>query len=163
MLPFVIQRFTPSSTKPPFARFALVRMPAGFEPKSGSVSPKQPIASPRAIRGSQLDFCVSDPKAKIGYITRLDWTLAKERSPLSPRSSSWEISPYATLLAPAQPYSSGSVGPKKPSSAMRGTSCIGNVPLRYASTMCGWNSSSTKRRAVSRTTRSSSVSSSSIA
>ena len=31
-------------------------MPAGFEPKSGSVSAKQPSFSPRAIAGSQRVF-----------------------------------------------------------------------------------------------------------
>ena len=42
-------------------RLACVRMPAGFEPKSGSVRPKQPMASPVAIRGSHSCFCSSEP------------------------------------------------------------------------------------------------------
>ncbi len=43
--------------------FATVRMPAGFEPKSGSVSPKQPIASALASFGIQRSFCSFEPKA----------------------------------------------------------------------------------------------------
>ena len=50
--PVVIHIFAPLSTPaPPFLRRA-VHMPPGSEPKSGSVRPKQPIASPRAMRGS---------------------------------------------------------------------------------------------------------------
>ena len=41
---------------------AKVRIPAGLLPKSGSVSPKHPIASPRAMRGSHARFCSSDPQ-----------------------------------------------------------------------------------------------------
>jgi hypothetical protein len=36
-----------------------VHIPAGFEPKSGSVRPKQPITSPAAIGGSQRHHCSS--------------------------------------------------------------------------------------------------------
>ena len=60
--PLVIHIFAPSRRhRPPASRTARVRMPAGFEPKSGSVSPKQPMASPRASRGSQWSFCASLP------------------------------------------------------------------------------------------------------
>ena len=38
-------------------------IPLGFEPKSGSVNPKQPMCSPDASFGSQCCFCSSDPKA----------------------------------------------------------------------------------------------------
>ena len=63
MPPEVIQRFSPLSTqRSPFLT-AVVRMPAGLEPKSGSVRPKQPMASPLAMRGSQRSFCASEPKA----------------------------------------------------------------------------------------------------
>ena len=41
-------------------------MPPGFDPKPGSERPKHPIASPRAIFGSQFRRCPSEPKAKIG-------------------------------------------------------------------------------------------------
>ena len=59
--PLVIHILVPLSTQPSPSRLAVVRIPAGLEPKSGSVSPKQPIASPAAIRGSQACFCSSEP------------------------------------------------------------------------------------------------------
>ncbi len=60
-VPFVIQRLVPFSTQPAPLRTARVRMPREFEPKSGSVRPKQPIARPAASRGSQCSFCASVP------------------------------------------------------------------------------------------------------
>ncbi len=63
MDPLVIHIFVPLSTQSDPSRRARVRMPPGSDPKSGSVSPKQPIASPAAIRGSHSCFCSSDPFA----------------------------------------------------------------------------------------------------
>ena len=40
-----------------------------------------------AIFGSQCRFCSSEPKAKIGYITRAPCTEANERTPESPVSA----------------------------------------------------------------------------
>jgi len=80
--------------------FARVRIPPGFDPKSGSVSPKHPSFSPFANCGSHLSFCSSLPNAYIGYITRADWTLTNDRKPLSPRSNSCVTSPYSTLDIP---------------------------------------------------------------
>ena len=45
------------------AHGARVRMPPGSEPKSGSVSPKQPIASPAAIRGSHCVLLLRPSRA----------------------------------------------------------------------------------------------------
>ncbi|CAN5778311.1 hypothetical protein BH24ACT8_BH24ACT8_11530 [soil metagenome] len=59
--PLVIHILVPSSTQSSPSRRARVRMPAGSEPWSGSVSPKQPIASPRAIAGSHCCLCSSLP------------------------------------------------------------------------------------------------------
>ena len=84
-------------------RVAVVSMPFGFEPKSGSVSPKQPITRPAAISGSHFCFCSSEPNAQIGYITSEPCTEQNDRMPESPRSSSWQIRPYAVGLIPAQP------------------------------------------------------------
>ena len=75
------------------SRFACVFIVPGSEPPSGSVRPKQPISSPFAIFGRYLCFCSSDPQAWIGNIQRLPWTETKLRRPLSPRSSSWQMSP----------------------------------------------------------------------
>jgi hypothetical protein len=90
-------------------------MPDGLEPKSGSVRPKQPIASPAAIRGSQLSFCSSLPYFQIAYIASEPCTETSERTPESTASSSMHARPYATALVPAQPYPSRCM-PSRPSS-----------------------------------------------
>src|SRR6476620_1845758 len=77
---------------------ARVRIPPGSEPKSGSVSPKQPIASPVAIRGSHASFCSADPCFQIAYIARDPCTETIERRPESPASSSGHVRP----LVPAR-------------------------------------------------------------
>jgi hypothetical protein len=74
-----IQVFEPFSTKPPSAFLAWVRMPAGSEPASGSVRPKQPIYSPVASLGKYFCFCSSEPKVLMGCITKEDCTDIMER------------------------------------------------------------------------------------
>src|SRR5579859_2199617 len=101
--PEVIHIFSPFRTYSLPDRTARVRIPLGLEPKSGSVSPKQPSFSPLAIAGSHLSFCASLPNVYIGYMHSADCTLTNERTPLSPRSSSCMTSPYSTLDMPAQP------------------------------------------------------------
>ena len=59
--PLVIQVFSPSIIQLPPSRRARVSMPAGFDPKPGSVNPKQPSASPDCSLGSQRCFCSSVP------------------------------------------------------------------------------------------------------
>ena len=59
--PLVIHILVPESSQPDPFGFAWVSMLDGSLPWSGSVSPKQPIASPAAIRGSHSDFCSSEP------------------------------------------------------------------------------------------------------
>ncbi len=61
MVPLVIHILVPFSTHPSAVRRAVVRMAAGSDPASGSVSPKQPINSPAAMPGSQRSFCSSEP------------------------------------------------------------------------------------------------------
>src|ERR1700693_5337301 len=51
--PLVIQALAPFKTYEPPSFFAVVRIPPGLEPKSGSVSPKQPIAEASASLGIQ--------------------------------------------------------------------------------------------------------------
>ncbi len=93
MVPLVIHCLAPFEIQPSPSRRAVVRMPPGLEPKSGSVSPKQPIASPEASAGIQRSRCAGEPKAWIGYMTRALCTETKLRRPESPRSSSCMISP----------------------------------------------------------------------
>ncbi len=102
-MPEVIHIFSPFRMYSSPDLRARVVMPAGFDPKPGSVSPKQPSFSPVASAGSQVFFCSSEPKVKIGYITSADCTLTKLRRPESPRSSSCITRPYSTFDMPAQP------------------------------------------------------------
>ena len=101
--PLVIHILVPLSTQSSPSRLARVRMPAGLEPKSGSVRPKQPIASPAAIRGSQVCFCSSLPNFQIANIASEPCTETRLRTPESPASSSRQARPYETALVPAQP------------------------------------------------------------
>ena len=93
MPPLVIHIFVPLRTQSSPSRLAVVRMLAGSEPKSGSVRPKQPIASPAAIRGSHSCFCSSEPNFQIGNIASEPCTETSERMPESPYSSSRTATP----------------------------------------------------------------------
>ena len=93
MPPLVIHCFEPLRTQSSPSRFALVRMPDGSEPKSGSVSPKQPIRSPAAIPGSHCSFCSSEPNFQIGNIASEPCTETRLRRPESPYSSSRQATP----------------------------------------------------------------------
>ena len=59
--PLVIHILLPLRTQSSPSRTARVRIEPGSEPESGSVRPKQPIASPAAMRGSHSCFCSSLP------------------------------------------------------------------------------------------------------
>ena len=89
----MIHIFEPSRTQSPPSRRARVRIPPGSEPWSGSVRPKQPIASPVAIAGSQRSLCSSLPKRQIANIARLPCTDTSDRTPESAASSSRQASP----------------------------------------------------------------------
>ena len=91
--PLVIHILEPSSTQSSPSRFALVRMPEGLEPKSASVRPKHPMASPAAMRGSHSCFCSSEPNSWMANIARDPCTLTSERMPESPASSSVQARP----------------------------------------------------------------------
>jgi hypothetical protein len=70
----------PSRTQSEPSRRARVDLDPGSEPKPGSVGPKQPIAPPAAIRGTE----------------------ARERSPESVASISRQATPYSVADMPAQ-------------------------------------------------------------
>ena len=91
--PLVIHIFEPSSTQSSPSRRALVRIEAGSEPWSGSVSPKQPIASPVAIEGSQRSRCSSVPQRWIANIASDPCTDTRLRTPESVASSSRQARP----------------------------------------------------------------------
>ena len=88
IVPLVIHIFEPFRIQSLPSRRAFVRMPAGLDPKSDSVSPKHPIASPVAIRGSQRSRCSSEPCRWIANIANEPCTDTRLRRPLSTASSS---------------------------------------------------------------------------
>ena len=99
----MIHILVPFSTQSSPSRRATVRIPAGLEPKSGSVRPKQPSFSPAAIAGSQACFCCSLPQRQIANMASDPCTDTRLRTPESPASSSRQARPYETALVPAQP------------------------------------------------------------
>ena len=85
------------------SRRAEVRIEDGSEPRSGSVNPKQPIASPEAIRGSHCCLCSSEPQRQMANMASEPCTDTSERRPESHASSSSQATPYSTAPRPAQP------------------------------------------------------------
>jgi hypothetical protein len=61
--------------------------------ETGYRDPKQPIASPSCIAGSQRCFCSSEPQRQIANIASDPWTETRLRTPASPASSSMQVSP----------------------------------------------------------------------
>jgi hypothetical protein len=101
--PLVIHILVPDSSQSCPFKIARVSMPDGSLPWSGSVSPKQPIASPAAILGSHSFFWSSEPYFQIGNIESEPCTDTRLRSPESAASISRQVMPYATGPMPAQP------------------------------------------------------------
>src|SRR5258707_14237770 len=94
-----IQRFSPLRTQLSPSRFAvLVRPPEAPEPTSGSVRPKQPIFSTRAIGGSHFCFCSSDPSREIDPMARPLCTPEKEQDDASMRANSMATKPELLVL-----------------------------------------------------------------
>jgi len=93
MAPLVIHIFVPERTQPVPLGLALVVIPPGSEPWSGSVRPKQPSASPVAILGSHSSFCSSEPYRQIGYMASEPCTDTRLRRPVSAASSSRQATP----------------------------------------------------------------------
>ena len=102
-MPFVIHIFVPLRTQSVPSRRARVRIAAGSEPASGSVSPKQPITSPGASAAASRSFCSSEPQRQIANIASEPCTDTALRMPGVARLELEARSPYATALAPAQP------------------------------------------------------------
>ena len=93
IVPFVIHILAPFRIQSEPSRRACVRIEPGSEPASGSVRPKQPIASPACIGGSQRCFCSSEPHFQIENIASEPCTETALRTPESPASSSRQVSP----------------------------------------------------------------------
>ena len=89
----MIHILAPFRIQSPPSFFAVVRMLAGSEPESGSVSPKQPTLRPAASSGSHRSFCSSLPHFQIANIASEPWTEQNERRAESPASSSMQAIP----------------------------------------------------------------------
>src|SRR5256714_14602470 len=100
-----IQRSSPLRIQVPPSRFAVVSKPPDApEPTNGSVSPKQPTLSNRAIGGSHFCFCSSDPSIYIEPIASPLCTPTKVENDGSIRAISIWMKPTNARLPPAQPY-----------------------------------------------------------
>src|SRR5215207_570832 len=157
MVPIPIQRFRPFKTHSEPSLRAKVFMLAGSLPASGSVRPKQPIASPLAILGSHSFFCSSEPNLWMALIASEPCTLTKVLSPESPASSSMQARPYSTALLPAQPYPERCM-PSSPFSPISGTISLGKTASSHHCATFGFILSPTNERISSRVARSSSES-----
>jgi len=91
-LPSEIHCFWPVIRQPPSSRCARVDRFAASEPVSGSVRPKQPIASPVHRPGSSRCFCSSDPQRAIAEPTSDVLTETTVRTEESARPISSTIS-----------------------------------------------------------------------
>src|SRR3954463_15498828 len=99
-----IHRFWPLrlQVSPALLRF-VVLPPLVPEPVNGSVRPKQPIFSQRAIGGSHFCFCSSDPPRYMEPIARPLWTPKKVAIDESNRDISIATNPKSSALPPRQP------------------------------------------------------------
>nr|WP_261818387.1 hypothetical protein [Nocardioides sp. OK12] len=101
-----IHFFSPLSTQPSPSRRAVVARPIEMaEPTSGSVRPKAPISSIRAIAGSQRSRCSSEPHRWIEPIASPPWTPMKV-----PMEGSMRLSSIATMPSTSAPRA-GQPGP----------------------------------------------------
>src|SRR5277367_3719318 len=82
----------------------VVRPPPEPEPTSGSVRPKHPIFSMRAIGGSHFCFCSSDPPSAIEVIASPLCTPKKVDIEQSTRAISIMTRPTSSILPPGHPY-----------------------------------------------------------
>ena len=92
-LPSEIHIFWPLIDQPESVLVARVRRLAASEPVSGSVSPKQPSASPEQSRGSHFCFCSSVPHLSIEPATSEVCTETTVRAEESARPTCSTISP----------------------------------------------------------------------
>ena len=102
-----IHFFAPLSTHPSPSRRAEVSSPAEMaEPTSGSVSPKAPICSIRAMAGSQRSCCSGEPHRAIEPIASPPWTPMNVPIEASIRLSSIATMPSTRAPRPGQPGAS---------------------------------------------------------
>ena len=140
-----IHFFSPSRThSSPSRRAVVARPPAIPEPVSGSVSPKAPISSIRAIAGSHRSRCSSEPQRSIEPMASPPCTPMKVCIDASTRAISMATMPSSRAPRAGHPGPSY-WRPAMPSAASPGTSSCGNsarvqYPLITGSTSDTMNS-----------------------
>ena len=119
--PLVIHILVPlSTTSRPCSSRAVVIMPPGFEPKSGSVSPKQPISCPRGEQRQPVLLLLLGAEG----VDRVHHQRALHRG----EGADARVAPLELLhdeavgdvVEPGAAVFPGRLAPKKPSSAMGG-------------------------------------------
>src|SRR3954464_13552716 len=146
---FVIQFFVPLITHPSPSRRAVVIMPPGSEPASGSDSAKAGDHSPDAQRGRKRCLSSSEPKSRIGSVP----------SSCTMRISAVEAQAFATssiamlsinVPVPVPPYSTSKGRPRRSCSANSRRRSHGYSALASISAARGSTRSRTIWRIVSR-------------
>src|SRR5688572_14342089 len=161
MVPLVIMVIVPRSRYASPAGSAAHSTLAASEPTLGSVRPKNPIDVPRTSAGRWRRRCASLPNSAMIAATML-WVVTELRSDPQQYASSSTSTRYEVRSSPCPPAASGTVAPTNPGSTSLAWRPSGRTPRRSCSATSGATSRSRKRRALSRRSFCSSVSSKSI-
>ena len=116
-------------------------------PASGSVMPRQNMASPEAASGSQRSFMASFPRCSIARGAPLKMSWQRMADETSARASSSRTIVLSTSVRPAPPYSSPTVTPKRPASAIARQESCGNSSVSSQCAARGASSRSATSRA----------------
>ena len=112
----MIQFFEPLITHSSPSRRAVVRIPPGSEPASGSLSAKAPVHSPEAHLGRKRCFCSPLPNSLIGSVpSSCTASISDEEAHALATSSIATLS--ISVPVPVPPYSSSKGRPKRSCSA----------------------------------------------
>ena len=140
----------PLMTHSPSTSSAFVLVAPASEPDPGSVSPKPASVRPLTRSGSQVCFCSSLPKVRIGLMPSP--TAASRVMPID-----WSTRPISSIATQrlvkspsAPPYSSGAVRPNRPSWPIFCTTSTGKWCSRSHVPAWGAISFSAKSRTVRR-------------
>ena len=121
----VMNCLLPLTIHSPSRSSALVLVAPASEPAPGSVRPKPASLLPSTRSGSQVFFCSSVPKVRIGLIPSP--TAASRVMPID-----WSTRPISSMATQrlvkspsAPPYSSGAVSPNRPSEPIFCTTSTG--------------------------------------
>ena len=115
----VIHTFLPDTSQPPSTFLAKVRMLVVSVPASGSVTANEVCSSPVTTRGRYLRFISSEPWWMIGSNPKMPMCTALHPPMPAPDAAISRSTIAASVTPrPPPPYSSGTVRPIQPPSAM---------------------------------------------